>query len=252
MIMELTVAGVLLNTAIVIMLSGLRIVNQYQRGVKFTLGRYSGILGPGPHLIIPLAQWVKKVDIRQTTLTLKKQEVMSKDQVNINIDGVVFYHISDPAQSIMNVENLEKQIGEKAASELKEIVGKLTMTEALQGRAKIAQELQEHMTEAITDNDTGKPWGVIIKSIQINNIELPEVLTRAMAKEAEAEREKKAIVIRADGENEAAGKYNEASRKYNKLSLRLRELKTYEEIGKEHNTLMMVIPTEMMDLFRRK
>ena len=235
-----------------ILAMGFKVITQYQRAVKFTLGKYRGILGPGLHLIIPVLQRIKKVDIRQTTITLKKQEVMTKDQVNLNIDGVVFYHISNPAHAILNVENLETQIADKATSELKEVVGRLTMTDALQGRGKIAQELQKHMMDAITDQDTGKPWGVIIKYVQINNIELPESLVRAMAKEAEAEREKKAIVIRADGENQAAKNYREASRKYDKLSLRLRELKTYEEIGKEHNTLMMVIPSEMINLFRKK
>src|SRR3989344_5583610 len=170
--MELQIImGVFLVFAVIIsLLAGFKVITQYQRAVKFTLRKYRGILGPGLHLIIPVIQRIKKVDIRQTTITLKKQEVMTKDQVNVNIDGVVFYHISTPAHAILNVENLETQIADKATSELKEVVGRLTMTDALQGRGKIAQELQKHMMDAITDQDTGKPWGVIIKYVQINNI----------------------------------------------------------------------------------
>ncbi len=240
---------ILLFFIVLLLISGIRIINQYERGVKFSLGKYTGILEPGLNWVIPMIQWVQKVDIRQRALELKPQDVMTKDQVNLHIDGVIFFNITRPDHSVLNVENVFNQLHEKATSELKEIVGNKTMSEALKGREKIAIELKKQMETAIKDDSAAdrKPWGVSVRGIQINNIELPEKLVRAMAKEAEAEREKKAIVIRAKGEEEAAESYKQAALVYAKTEsgLRLRELKTYEEIGKEHNSLMLVIPREM-------
>lgn len=246
----ITTLSIFFGIIFLILVFGLKIINQYQRGVKFTLGKYSGIMNPGLNFIIPIIQTMERIDIRQTTIDLRPQEVMTKDQVNLKIDGVVFYHITNPSYVILNIQNLEKQISDKATSELKEVVGKMTMSEALQNREKIAKELKEQLDISINDynkKEESKPWGIEIKSIQINNVELPQVLVRAMSKEAEAEREKKAIIIRASGEEEASQKYLEASNKYMKspYALKLRELKTWEEIGKEHNSLMIVVPSEL-------
>ena len=241
-IIAVAVSGTLL------LLSGFRVVQQYQRGVKFTLGKYSGLVQPGLTWIFPLIQWIQKIDLRQVALNLKPQEVMTKDQVNLKIDGVIFYSVNRPEQVVLNVENLKQ-----ATSELKDIVGSMTLSEALQSREKIAEKLQNQMTKAIKDTETVQeqrlPWGIQVRGIQINNIELPQSLVRAMAKEAEAEREKNAIFIRAQGELAASKNYQLAAEHYQKrpMALRLRELKTYEEIGKEHNSLMIVIPTQMAD-----
>ena len=230
-------------------LSSIRIVNEYERGVKFTLGRYSGIMNPGLNLVLPVFQNYRKVDIRQTTLELPPQEVMTKDQVSLKIDGVVFYKVKEPQKVILNVEDLRSQIEAKASSELKEIIGNKTMKESLSDREDIALKLSEMLNEAIEDKNSKdkKDWGIEIKGIQINNIELPKELIRAMSKQAEAEREKEARITKALGEFEAAKKFGEASKIYhnNPEGMRLRELQTYQEIGTEHNTLMMVIPASM-------
>lgn len=232
-------------------LSGIRIINQVERGVKFTLGKYTGVIQPGLNWIIPLFQSIEVVDIRQRTVDLKKQDVMTKDQVNLSIDGVVFYAVEEPEKVILNVENLREQLMNKATSELKEIVGNRSIAESLSQRDKIAKELCEKLDEAIKDKGTkgsDKDWGIVIKAVQINNIELPKELVRAMAKQAEAEREKLARATKAEGEFEASKKFKEASKLYegNPIALRLRELQTYQEIGTEHNTMMMVIPTDMV------
>ncbi|MFH1211155.1 MAG: SPFH domain-containing protein, partial [archaeon] len=205
------------------------------------------IMGPGFGYVLPFFQQHKRLDIRQMTIDLPPQEVMTKDQVNLRIDGVVFYHITEPENVILNVHNHYKQLADKATSELKEVVGKMTMSEALQHRDKIAAELKAQLDSAIEDKIDKKPWGLKVRAVQINNIELPKQLVRAMAKEAEAERERKAINIRAEGEEEASTKYAEAAKKYAQSTgaMRLRELKTYEEIGKENNSFMIVIPSEM-------
>ena len=234
---------------VIIILASLKVINQYERGVKFTLGRYSGIMNPGLNFVLPLFQKYRKVDIRQTTIELPPQEVMTKDQVNLRIDGVVFYKILEPEKVILNVEDLRSQIEAKASSELKEIIGNKTMKESLSDREDIAKKLLSMLNEAIEDRNSKdkKDWGIEIKSIQINNIELPKELIRAMSKQAEAEREKEARITKADGEFQASEKFGEASQIYSKnpSAMRLRELQTFQEIGTEHNTLMMVIPSTM-------
>jgi regulator of protease activity HflC (stomatin/prohibitin superfamily) len=234
---------------VIIILSSLKVINQYERGVKFTLGRFSKIMNPGLNFVWIIFQGYRRVDIRQTTLELPPQEVMTKDQVNLRIDGVVFYKVLEPEKVILNVENLRSQIEAKASSELKEIIGNKTMKESLSDREDIAKKLLAMLNEAIEDRNSKdkKDWGIEIKSIQINNIELPKELIRAMSKQAEAEREKEARITKADGEFQASKKFGEASKIYsaNPSAMRLRELQTFQEIGTEHNTLMMVIPSTM-------
>jgi len=234
---------------LVIILISLKVINQYERGVKFTLGRFSGTMHPGLRLVVPLIQTFHRVDIRQTTLELPPQEVMTKDQVNLKIDGVVFYRIIQPEKVILNVENLKEQLEAKASSELKEIIGNKTMKESLSDREDIAKRLLSMLNDAIEDKNAKekKDWGIEVKAIQINNIELPKELIRAMSKQAEAVQEKEARITKAQGEFEASKKFFEASKVYenSQSALRLRELQTFQEIGTEKNTLMMVIPSTM-------
>jgi len=236
---------------LIFFLVSIQIVRQFERGVKFTLGKYTGTIHPGLRLVIPLVQEMDIVDLRQNTIGLPAQDVMTKDQVNLTVDGVVFFNVTNPEAVVLNVRDLEHQLQNTAMAELKEIIGDLTMSEALQKREYIANQLKKRLQTVIGDEThpeaQRKRWGIVVRSIQINNVELPENLIRAMAKEAEAEREKKAIVIRAQGEKEASQKYKEAAEIYSKNSVafKLRELKTWEEIGKEHNSLMIVVPSNV-------
>lgn len=241
----------LIVTLVIIFLSGFRVIRQYEEAVLFTFGKFQKMLGPGLKWIIPIVQTIRTVDTRQRTQNLKSQEVMSKDQVNLGVDGVVFFYVDDVKSAVLNVEDIEEQLSWKATSELKEVIGNKTMTEALKQRENIAQELKSKLNEAIEDkgdNEKEKKWGLVIKAVQVNNIELPKQLIRAMAKEAEAEREKIAIKTRAEGEYDASQKYKQASNNYkDNTAMRLRELKTYEEIGKENNSFMVVIPSDMQN-----
>jgi len=243
------IVWVIAGIVLAIILVSLKVINQYERGVKFTLGKYTGIMNPGLRLVFPLIQNYRRVDTRQTTINLPAQEVMTKDQVNLKIDGVVFYVVKEPEKVILNVENLEHQLEAKASSELKEIIGNKTMKESLSDRMDIANTLLSMLNDAIEDKNSKdkKDWGIEVKAVQINNIELPRELIRAMSKQAEAEREKEARITKALGEFEASKKFGEASKVYeqNSSALRLRELQTFQEIGTEHNTLMMVIPSTM-------
>src|SRR3989344_2210172 len=240
------IAGIIIFVTLV---TSLKIINQYERGVKFTLGRYSSLMTPGLRIVIPFIQTYRRIDIRQTTIGLPPQEVMTKDQVNLKIDGVVFYRVVEPEKVVLNVEDLEEQLEAKASSELKEIIGNKTMKESLSDREDIAKKLLGMLNEAIDDKNAKekKDWGVEVKAVQINNIELPKELIRAMSKQAEAVQEKEARVTKAQGEFEASKKFFEASKFYEKSpsALKLRELQTFQEIGTENNTFMMVIPSTM-------
>lgn len=234
------------------LLFGLKVISQYERAVRLRFGKYKDTLEPGLKMIIPLVDSIERVDIRQKTIDLKPQSVMTKDQVNLKIDGVVFYTVEDPQKAILNVQDIEKQLEDKATSQLKDIVGDMTMSETLSKREEIAKSLIKVLEESVSDisvkdENKRKPWGVHIKSIQVNNVELPPELVRAMSKQAEAEREKQARKTKAEGEFEASQKFKDASEIYknNPEALRLRELQTYQEIGTEKNTLMMVIPSSM-------
>lgn len=232
----------------IFMLSGLRIIKQYERGVRLRLGVFLDILGPGLKWVIPGVDQVDRVDIRQRTLDMQPQEVLSRDNVNLTIDGVVFYTIEEPDKAILNVENIQRQLDAKSTSELKEIIGSMSMQQSLTQRDEIGKKLRDRLNVAIQDTETKgdkrKEWGVLVKAVQINNVTLPKELTRAMAKQAEAEREKIARVIKAEGEFEASKKLRQAAIMFkgNPSALRLRELQTYQEIGAEQNSLIIVVP----------
>ncbi|MBL7160616.1 MAG: slipin family protein [Candidatus Aenigmarchaeota archaeon] len=243
--------GILTFFSFIFILAGLRIIKQYERGVRLRLGNFMDVMQPGLKWIIPGVDSVGRMDIRQRTIDMEPQEVLSKDNVNLKIDGVVFYTVEEPDKAILHVENIRNQLIAKATSELKEIIGSKTMQESLTQREEIGDQLKEKLNDAVKDLETRgekrKDWGVEIKAVQINNVILPHELTRAMAKQAEAEREKIARVIKAEGEFEASKKLKEASIMFkgNPSALRLRELQTYQEIGAEQNSLIIVVPDSM-------
>ena len=245
----LLVIGVFVAILAIYLACCLKIVNQYERGVKFKFGKFAGVLNPGLHVVLEGIESMEKVDIRQQVLTLPAQEVMTKDQVNLKIDGVVFYNVTEPARAVINVVNIDSQLVAKATSELKEILGNKTMKESLSDRQDIAKRLKTELLNAINDINGNKSWGIVVNDVQINNINLPQELTRAMAKAAEAVQEKEARLTKAEGEKLASSKLMEAAQLYgsNPTAMRLRELQTYQEIGSEKNTLMMVIPSRMLD-----
>ncbi len=250
--MILIILGIAVFFIAFIGLCGFRIIDQYERAVRLRFGSYKDTLTPGLRWVIPLVDSLTRVDIRQRTIDLESQDVMTNDQVNLTIDGVVFYVVENSANSVLNVTDVRKQLADKATGELKEIVGDLTMSETLSKREEIAKKLVTRLTKAIKDEsakkEDNKNWGITVKAVQINNVNLPRELIRAMSKQAEAEREKQARKTKAEGEKEASEKFKEASDMYkgNPIALRLRELQTYQEIGIEQNTMMMVIPTDMV------
>lgn len=247
------ITGPLAFFTFLFLVSGIKIIKQYNRGVRLRLGTFKDVLQPGLKWVIPAVDSVERIDIRQRTIEMEPQEVLSKDNVNLKIDGVVFYTVEEPEKAILHVEDIRAQLIAKATSELKEIIGSKTMQESLTQRELIGDTLQDQLNRAIKDIGTKgekrKDWGVDIKAVQINNVILPSELTRAMAKQAEADREKIARVIKAEGELEASKKLRQAAQMFkdNPSAMRLRELQTYQEIGAEQNSLIIVVPEKTGD-----
>lgn len=247
------ILSILIGITVFVGLFSIRIIPQYEKGVRFRLGKYKDNLDAGLNFVIPIIDEVENVDLRQQTFELRPQHVMTKDQVNLKIDGAIFFKITEPEKTILNVQDLQEQLEIKATAELKEIISNKTMSESLIKREDIARTLLAKMEKAVNDEENKtiksekKDWGVHIISVQINNIELPTELIRAMSKQAEAEREREARVTKARGEEEASEILKKASERYgsNPAMIKLRELQTFQEIGVENNTLMIVIPETM-------
>ncbi|HQP91801.1 MAG TPA: slipin family protein [Candidatus Omnitrophota bacterium] len=224
----------------IIVIFGIRIVSQWQKGVVFRLGRYVREINPGFNIIIPFIETVQYVDMRIRTMDVVPQEMMTKDSVPAKIDAVVYYKIFDAVKSIVAVENFGLASVLLAQSKLRDVLGKYDLDTLLANKDKIGQEVLETLQEP-TD-----AWGITIISVEIKNIEIPDNMKRAMAKEAEAIREKRSRLVKASAEEEASKKFMEAAKiiAESPNGLLLRQLQTWQEIGAEQNSLIVLVPTE--------
>ncbi|MGL5941322.1 MAG: slipin family protein [Waterburya sp.] len=242
-----SILGFFFGAVIVIGISGLRLDQEYKRGVLFRLGRYHSIKGPGVYWVLPGIDQKTQVDIRTKTVDIDPQETVTADNVTIKVNAVLFYRIIDPAKAINKVENYSMAVYQAAMTTLRNVVGQNILDDVLQNRDKINFKVQEIVDE-ITE-----PWGVEIERVEIKDVEIPQSMQRAMAKEAEAVREKRARIIKASAEQEASIKLAEASQKIaeNPIALELRRLQMLTEIGAENNTTTLVMmPSEFMTLAR--
>lgn len=226
---------------IVIAISGLRVVQQYEKGVIFRLGKIVGIREPGLNWIIPLIDQMRKVDFRTITLPIPTQKIITKDNVSVDVSAVAYYKIVDAVKSIVSIENVMSAINQIAQTSVRNIVGKFQLDEILSERVVINKEIA-----AVLDAHT-EPWGVVVSVVEIKDIELPESMQRAMAKQAEAEREKRAKIIAAEGEFLSAQKLAEAADiiAAHPVALQLRNLQTMAEISVEKNSTI-IFPAQMM------
>lgn len=220
-----------------LIISGLKLDREYQRGVIFRLGRSKGIMGPGMYWIIPLVDQKTQVDIRTKTVDIEPQETVTADSVTIRVNAVLYYRILDPMKAITKVENYQMAVYQTALTTLRNVVGQNMLDDVLQNRDKINTKVQEIVDE-ITE-----PWGVVIERVEMKDVEIPPNMQRAMAKEAEALREKRARIIKAAAEQEASIKLAEASRNIsaNPAALELRRLQMLTEIGAENNTTTIIM-----------
>jgi regulator of protease activity HflC (stomatin/prohibitin superfamily) len=228
--------------------SGLKLDREYQRGVIFRLGRIKGVKGPGMYWIIPWVDQKSQIDIRTKTVNIEPQETVTADSVTIKVNAVLYYRILDPTKAINKVENYQMAVYQIALTTLRNVVGQNILDDVLQNRDKINFKVQEIVDE-ITE-----PWGVVIERVEMKDVEIPPNMQRAMAKEAEAIREKRARIIKAAAEQEASLKLAEASRNIaqNPSALELRRLQMLTEIGAENNTTTIImIPSDFVDVARR-
>lgn len=238
--------GVLLFFLVILAFMAIRIVQEYERGVIFRLGRCIGAKGPGLFFLIPFVDTMVRVDLRVVTLDVPAQEVITKDNVTIRINAVVYFAVLNPVDAVIKVANHFVATSQIAQTTLRNVAGKFELDEILAEREKISNDLQKIIDEA-TD-----AWGVKVSIVEIKDIELPEEMKRVMARQAEAERDRRAKIIAADGEFQAAQKLHEAARILEQTgsALQLRYLQTLVEIASENNsTTIFPIPIEFLKAF---
>ena len=231
---------------LVVLSMAVRVVPEYRRLVLFRLGRLVGSRGPGIVFILPFIDKAVTVDLRTLTLDVPVQEVITKDNVAIKVNAVVYFRVIDPAKSVVEVENYIVATSQLAQTTLRSVVGSVELDEVLSSREKINQELQK-----IIDDRTD-PWGIKVSAVEVKELELPEGMKRAMARQAEAERERRAKIIAAEGELQAAAKLSEAARQMDvsPVTLQLRYLQTIREISGERNTTTFFpIPVDLIQPF---
>jgi regulator of protease activity HflC (stomatin/prohibitin superfamily) len=224
-----------------LILPGFRVIQQYQKGAVFRFGKIVGIKEPGLTWIIPYIEWVKKVDLRTITMPIPPQKIITKDNVSVDISAVAYYQVTDVVKSIVAIENVMSAINQISQTTIRNIVGKFQLDEILSERVTINQEIRD-----VLDTHT-EPWGIIVSLVEIKDIELPENMQRAMAKQAEAEREKRAKIIAAEGEFLSAQKLADAADVIAKhpIALQLRNLQTMAEISVEKNSTI-IFPAQFM------
>ena len=230
-----------------LILSSVKILNEYERGVVLRLGSSSGVRGPGLIILIPVLEKMIKVDLRVVTMDIPSQDIITKDNVTIRVNGVVYFRVNNPQKSVIMVENFYHATSQIAQTTLRSIVGQYELDEVLSERDQINEKLQ-----AILDDQT-EPWGVKVTNVEIKAIDLPENMQRAMAKQAEAEREKRAKIISADGEFQAAKKLADAAEVLatQKDALTLRYLDTMRDVsqGSGKSTILFPVPVNIMESF---
>jgi len=236
----------LVAVVVLAVLFGIRIVSQWQVGVVFRLGKYARQIKPGLNVIIPVLEYVAYVDMRIRTMDVIPQEIMTKDSVPVKIDAVVYYKIFDAPKSIIAVENFQMASTLLAQSKLRDVLGKYDLDTLLANKDQIGKEVLE-ILQGPTDD-----WGISIISVEIKNIELPDNMKRAMAKEAEAIREKRSRLVKASAEEEASKMFTNAAKiiAESPNALMLRQLQTWQEIGAEQNSLIILVPTEFAKIVK--
>ncbi len=236
--------GFLVFIVVSFLVTAIKILNEYERGVIFRLGRVIKAKGPGLIILIPIIDKMKKVDLRTVTLDVPPQDIITKDNVSVKVSAVVYFRVLDPVKAVVEVENFFFATSQLAQTTLRSVCGQAELDELLSEREKINARIQE-----ILDLDT-EPWGVKVSKVEVKEIDLPDEMKRAMAKQAEAERERRSKIINAEGEFQAARKLQEAAKiiEETPAALQLRFLQTLREVAAENNsTTLFPIP---IDLFK--
>lgn len=230
--------------ALMLLISGLRIVDQFERGVVLTLGKYTSTRQPGLTWILPAIQKMTKVDIRIATIDIPQQEVITKDNVPVGINAVVYFNVESAESAILNIQNYTVAVGQYAQAALRDVIGGIELDPLLSEREKVAQEIKKIVDEAT------KVWGINVTDVKIQDIELPADMKRIMAKQAESERERRAVIIRAEGEYAASERLAQAAQILSATpgGISMRTLQTIEKINPDPSkTVIFALPVEFFE-----
>jgi regulator of protease activity HflC (stomatin/prohibitin superfamily) len=234
---------ILICIVIIFVLAGIRIAQQFQRAVVFRLGKLNRLAGPGLYWIIPVFEWQNTVDLRTVTASVDQQETITKDNVPVKVTAVIWYAVTDPTKSVIEVRNVDGAVIQVALTSLRNIIGRHTLDDVLKEQEKLGLDMR------LTIDAATEPWGVKVSRVEMRNVEIPETMQRAMAQEAEALREKRARLIKAEAELEASYKLKEAAGLImeNPAGLELRRMQMITEVGAEQNTTTIVMmPSEFV------
>ena len=230
-----------------LLFSAFKVLREYERGVVFMLGRFYRVKGPGLIVLIPVVQQIVRVDLRTKVLDVPSQDVITRDNVSVKVNAVLYFRVVDPQQAIINVENFMEATGQMAQTTLRSVLGQHELDELLAERDRLNSDIQR-ILDAATD-----VWGIKVANVEIKHVDLDESMIRAIARQAEAERERRAKVIHADGEFQAATKLVEAAEQLARQpqSMQLRYLQTLTEVaGERSTTIVFPVPTNVLDLLR--
>jgi regulator of protease activity HflC (stomatin/prohibitin superfamily) len=231
---------------VVFLISIIKQINQYERGVRFTMGRFSGIMQPGWRIIIPVFQSYQKVDVRTKAVDVPDQNAITKDNVPVRVNAVIYYHVSDAEKAIIGVEDFRYAISQYAQTTMRNIVGEVTLDELLSSRDRIADRIRE-----IVDQETDA-WGLKVQNVELKDVSLPENMERTIAKQAEAEREKRAVIITSEGELAASQNMAQAAKMLSEVpgALHLRTLQAINDVSSDQsNTIVFTVPMELLKAF---
>lgn len=226
----------------------IKIVYEYERGVKFTLGRYSGIMKPGLRFVVPVIQEWRRIDMRTRVIDVPEQDSMTKDNISVRINAVVYYRVVKAEDSVITVEKFEYAISQLSQTTMRNISGEVTLDELLSRREHISERIRKVVDKA-TD-----PWGIKVLDVELKDIKLPEDMIRTIARQAEAERERRAVIIKAEGELQASSNLIRAAGILGKAegAMHLRTLQSLNDVASDQtNTTNFVIPLEIMDAYER-
>jgi regulator of protease activity HflC (stomatin/prohibitin superfamily) len=234
--------GFLIFVAVIIIIS-LRQINQFERGLKFTMGRFTGIMEPGWRIVIPIFQGYKKVDMRVKAVDVPDQKAITRDNVSVTVNAVIYYRVQSAEKAILEVEDFRYAISQYAQTTMRNIVGEVTLDELLANRDKLAERIRE-----IVDKETDA-WGLKVNNVELKDVSLPGDMERTIAKQAEAEREKRAVIINSEGELAAAQNMAEAAKILGAVdgALHLRTLQSINDVSSdESNTIIFTVPLEIL------
>lgn len=238
---------IILIVLLILIISSIKQINEYERGILFRFGKFKKVMAPGWNIVIPIIDFYKKVDIRTKAVDVPEQETITKDNVSVKINAVIYYKIFDATKSVLAVENYYYAVEQLAQTTMRNIVGSVTLDELLAEREKISEEICK-IIDAATD-----PWGVKVENVELKDVSLPEDMKRVIARAAEAEREKIAVITKAQGEVEASNNLAKAAEVMSKIpgAMHLRTLSTISDISSDQsNTIVFALPIEALEAIK--